>query len=105
MSEAPQSAEPAQPAPTKPKLGERLKRMFEEYGPIAVVVYFSLFGLVLVGFFVAIRMGFAADSAAGSATTLGAAYVATKLTQPVRILVTLGLTPLVARVVRRFRRE
>jgi hypothetical protein len=99
MTEARKTTAP----PAKPKLGERLKKLLEEYGPVAFAVYFGLFFLVLAGFFVAIRMGFAVESAAGSATTIGAAYIATKLTQPVRIVVTLALTPLVARAWRRLR--
>lgn len=74
-----------------------------EYGPIALGTYFAIFFVVLASFTGAIVFGFDVDSAQGTAGTLAAAYVATKLTQPLRILATLALTPLVARLVRRNR--
>ena len=107
MSDAPLQSDPAStPSPQKPKswitrLSERLKLLMETYGPVAIVVYFAIFGLVFVGAIIAIHMGFQVSSGAGSAGALGAAYVATKLTQPVRILATLALTPLAARLVGR----
>ena len=83
---------------------DKLKSLVEEYGPIAIVTYFSLFGLVLCGTFLAMRLGFSSTSVAGSAGTFGAAYLFTKLTQPLRIGATFILTPLIARVWRRLRR-
>lgn len=86
----------------KPPLQERLKTLLEEYGKVAVVIYFAIFGAVLGGFAIAIRLGVEIESAAGTAGTLGAAWVATKLTQPLRILATLVLTPLVGKLVHKF---
>ena len=43
----------------------------------------------------------AVEGTVAQAGVLGAAYVATKATQPLRILATLALTPLIARLVRR----
>lgn len=88
----------------KPTTLERLKAQLAEHGPIAVWVYFGLFFIVLVSFVAAIRLGWAVESAAGSAGVWAGAYVATKLTQPLRIAATLVLTPLVTVIVRRFRR-
>ena len=91
-------------SPTPPKkqtLTERWKALLPEYGKIALTTYFSIFFLVLAGFTIGIRFGFATESASGWAGTLAGAYAATKLTQPLRILATLGLTPLIARLVRR----
>ncbi len=85
----------------KPKLRARLTALLEEYGKIAVIIYFSIFGLVFAGFFVAIAAGVEVESAAGSAGLLGAAWLATKVTQPLRILATLALTPVVGRLVRK----
>jgi hypothetical protein len=79
---------------------ERLKALLNEYGPIAAATYFAIFGLVLAGFAIAIHAGVKVESAAGSAGTLMAAYVATQLTKPLRIGATLLLTPLIARVLR-----
>lgn len=84
--------------PSKPPLTVRLKALLETYGPVALGTYFTIFGLVLAGFAVAIHMGVRVESAEGTLGTLGAAYVATKLTQPLRILATLVLTPMIAKL-------
>ena len=86
----------------KPPLKERLTTLLNEYGRVAIIIYFTIFALVLAGFAIAIRFGVQVDSAAGTAGTIGAAWVATKLTQPLRILATLVLTPIVAKLVERF---
>jgi hypothetical protein len=91
--------------PNAPPLKDRLRQHFVEYGSLAVWVYFGLFFIVLTGFAVAIQSGAKVESAAGTAGTWGAAYVATKLTQPLRILGTLVLTPLAVRIVRRVKRR
>jgi len=80
---------------------QRFAVLMSEYGKIAIGTYLVLFVLVLAGFGVAIAVGLDVGSPAGSAGTLGAAYVATKLTQPLRIGATLALTPLVARLLGR----
>jgi len=87
---------------------ERLKALLAEYGRTAIGTYFGLFVLVLLGFAVAFSFGFrgAGWQEAGSvasAGVLGAAYVATKLTQPLRIFATIALTPIVARLLERWR--
>jgi hypothetical protein len=79
------------------------KDLLTEYGTTALVIYLSIFGLVLAGFWFAIRIGWRPESAAGSAGTLAAAYIATKVTQPLRIAATLVLTPIAARVYERVR--
>jgi hypothetical protein len=80
---------------------KRLESILAEYGTVAIVVYFAIFFATLAGFFVAIRMGWRASSTGGQAGTLAAAWIATKLTQPVRIAVTLVLTPLLAKAYER----
>jgi hypothetical protein len=72
-----------------------------EYGLFALVVYLAIFTLVLFGFVLAIRMGIKVQGAGATAGTWAAAYVATKLTQPLRIMATLALTPLVVRLLPR----
>lgn|GEM_PF-1483571 len=81
---------------------ERIKVLLAEYGRFALATYFALFALVFAGFGLAIALGMQVASAEGGAGVLGAAYVATKLTQPLRIAATIALTPLVARVIARF---
>jgi hypothetical protein len=83
---------------------ERLKALLAEYGRVAIWTYFVIFGLTLCGFAIAIAAGVEVESAQGKAGILGAAYVATKLTQPLRIFATLALTPIIARVAARLRR-
>jgi hypothetical protein len=77
--------------------------LLTEYGTVAVIVYFVIFFGVLAGFWLAIRFGWRPTSAAGSAGTLAAAYIATKLTQPVRIAATVVITPAVAKLYERMR--
>ncbi len=79
------------------------KHILTEYGAIAVVVYFAIFFAVLGAFWVAIRFGWHPGSVAGNVGTIAAAYLATKLTQPLRIAATLVLTPAVARLYERVR--
>jgi hypothetical protein len=81
---------------------ERLKALLAEYGRVAVWTYLALFVVVLAGFAAAITWGIRVESATSGASVLGAAYVATKLTQPLRIAATLALTPVVAKLVERF---
>ena len=84
---------------------QKLKDLLAEYGRMALVTYVAVLLIVFAGFALAIAWGVRVESAAGGTGLLGAAYVATKLTQPIRIAATLALTPIVARVVRRFRRS
>ena len=78
----------------------RLEALLEEYGKVALFTYFAIFVLVFAGFAIAISLGVQVESASGTAGTLGAAYVATKLTQPIRIIATVALTPVLARLVK-----
>ena len=90
------------------------KELLAEYGAIAAIVYFTIFFTVWVGAWAAIQRGVdlhalaarAGLSANGSVAHLGAwtaAYIFTKLLQPVRIGVTILLTPLLARLYERTR--
>jgi hypothetical protein len=90
-------------SPGRPPLKERFQKLTLEYGSAAAWVYFAIFALVLVGFATAIKLGVKVESTAGAAGTWGAAYLATKLTQPLRILATLVATPAVVRIARRVR--
>jgi len=79
---------------------QRWRERLAEYGPLAFYIYIAIFALVLVGFALAIQLGVKVESAAGKAGIWGAAWLATKVTQPLRILATLALTPLVARLLK-----
>jgi uncharacterized membrane protein len=80
-----------------------IKHILTEYGTIAVIVYFAIFFLVLGGFWTAIRFGWRSDSAAAGVGSFAAAYIATKLTQPLRIAATVVLTPIIGRLYERLR--
>ncbi len=75
-----------------------MKEIFAEYGAIAVVVYLVLFVVVLVGSYFAIRFGWTTRSAAGNAGIWTAAYLVTKLTQPLRIAATVLLSAFIGRL-------
>lgn len=93
----------AESSAVRPAAGERVKSLMAQYGRLALWIYFAIFALVFAGFAVAIGAGLEVEGATQSAGTLAAAYMATKLTQPVRIAATLALTPVVAAVARRLR--
>jgi hypothetical protein len=88
-----------------PVTREKLKSLLAEYGNVALATYFAIFLLTLAGFYIAISLGFKTEGTASGLGVLGAAYVATKLTTPLRIAGTLLATPLVAAVVRKVRGE
>ncbi len=86
----------------KPRvLKDRLQEHIAEYGKLALVIFFSLGILSLTGFYIAIKAGIDVGSNTGTAGALAAAWVANKLTMPIRIGATLVLTPLFAKVLRR----
>lgn len=80
---------------------QKLKDLFEEYGRVAFGTYVALWAAVLVGYAVAIKMGVQFDGAAETSGILFAAWVTVKATQPVRIAITVLLTPFVARLLKR----
>ena len=84
----------------KRTLKERLKAQFAEYGKIAIYTYLTMSVLTIAGFSIAIGLGVAPSSATGVLGVIGAGWVAAKATMPLRILATLGLTPLIAYLIR-----
>jgi hypothetical protein len=91
---------PATSLPRKP-LRKTIQHLLTEYGTVAVIIYFAIFFAVLFGFWAAIRLGWRPSSAGGNVGAFTAAYIATKLTQPLRIGATVLLTPVVARLYER----
>ena len=88
---------------TKPAVKLTWRERLQEYGSIGLVTYFVVFALTVVGFYVAISAGIEIEGVVGESSTWFAAWVATKVTQPIRIAVVLALTPLVAAVWHRLR--
>ncbi len=82
---------------------KRLETLFAEFGAIAITIYFTIFGLTLGSFAIALNAGLEVEGVAGGTGTLAAAWVATKLTQPLRIIATIVLTPIVAGIIHRIR--
>lgn len=82
---------------------EKLKALLSEYGNVAIYTYLVIWVLTLAGFALAISLGVKVESAASGAGLLGATWLATKLTQPLRIAGTLALTPAVAALLRKLR--
>jgi hypothetical protein len=80
-----------------------VQKLLAEYGTVAVIVYFVIFFAVLGGFWLGIRFGWRPSSTAGSVGAFTAAYIATKLTQPIRIGATIVVTPFIARLYERLR--
>lgn len=94
-----------------------MARLLAEYGPLVLVVYLCISALSIVGFAWAIERGFKSsidtwsvkiggwipwlsDEAdkAGTLGTWAAAWVATKLIQPLRVPLTVAITALIHRV-------
>ncbi len=81
----------------------KLKVLLEEYGRVAIWVYVVIWLSVLVGFAIAISAGFGPKSTRADLGVVGAAWLATKLTQPLRIAGTLVLTPAVSALLAKWR--
>ena len=88
----------------KPPLKQRLKKLMEEYGRVALYTYLALSLSAIIGFSIAIGLGMEADTTGGVLGSIGAGWVAAKATMPLRILATLGLTPLIASLLARRRK-
>lgn len=84
----------------KPPLKERLAELLAEYGRIAVITYLVLSLGAIVGFSIAIGSGARPSSATGILGVIGAGWLAAKATMPLRILITLGVTPVIATIIR-----
>jgi hypothetical protein len=75
-----------------------LKNVLADYGVIAVIVYLALFTIVLVGSYFAIRLGWTPGTTAGKAGAWTAAYIVTKIAQPLRIAGTVLIATFVGRI-------
>ncbi|MEK7401717.1 MAG: hypothetical protein AABZ80_05070 [Gemmatimonadota bacterium] len=79
----------------------RLRHLIVEYGVIALMVHYVIFAVVIVGFWWGIRAGWQPSDASGNVGSWTAAYVAAKITQPLRIIATVAVTPVIARLYER----
>lgn len=62
-----------------------LKQITAEYGTVALVVYLAIFAVVLLGSWAGIHFGWKPQGVRGGVGSFTAAYIATKITQPLRI--------------------
>lgn len=85
------------------RLKQKLQHLFEEYGTVALVVWFTTFGVTIAVLIAAISWGFAPTGAAAGLGTVGAAYAMSRATWPFRVAFTLAVTPFVANAWRRWR--
>lgn len=92
------------PVPAKLSLKERLAAHMAEYGKVALYTYLVLSLGTIAAFSIAIGMGVEPSSATGVIGVIGAGWLAAKATMPIRILITLGLAPLIATLLRRRKR-
>ncbi|MHB1224270.1 MAG: FAM210 family protein [Gemmatimonadaceae bacterium] len=76
---------------------QSFKRVIAEYGVVALVIHYIIFGVVITAAYLAMRAGWQPSSRIAGVGTWAAAYVVAKLTQPVRLIATVALTPIVAR--------
>ena len=81
----------------------QIQALFEEYGSAAIAVWLVVFAGTFLVFFGLVQAGVDPAGAVGSAGTVGAAYVATRLTFPIRVIARVGITPVAVRWYRRFR--
>lgn len=84
---------------------EKLKAHLEEYGRVAIYTYLVIWLTVLAGFVIAISAGVSVSTTGGGAGVLLSAWLATKLTQPLRIAGTLAATPVIAAVLKKWRKR
>lgn len=80
---------------------ETLDKLFEEYGWTALGVHVTGLVITWIGFGMAFHYGLDA----GHVAAAGGSYLAARGTWPIRVPVTLALTPLIARQLRRWRGE
>lgn len=96
----PQVAHPSSPH-LPPPVRRRLQDILIEYGVVALVVHYALGALAFVGIYVAIRTGWQPRGTVQGAGVWAAAYGVYKLSMPVRIPITLVITPFAARLYER----
>jgi hypothetical protein len=87
-----------------PSSRQRLRRFFLEFGALGLAVHYVVYGLVMLGFALSIGSSRTLRESSGTLGIWAAAYVAAKLTMPVRALATVALTPLLRALIRRPRK-
>ncbi len=89
--------------PKKPTLKERLRAIIKDFPKIAIITYLVLSAIAITGFSIAIGIGAEPSTATGVIGVIGAGWLAAKVTVPLRILITLAVTPPIAALWHRIR--
>ena len=81
-------------------MNPKIQQLFSKYGRTGIFVYFSIFFLTLFTFWALLTTGidirsWSFFSGLGNIGTIGIAYAATKITQPIRIAATVLVTPII----------
>ena len=113
LPEAPIAIDPAAPVPPAAPVGppkklplkDRLKAIMKDYPQVAVFTYLGCSLIAITGFAIAIGIGAEPSTATGVLGVIGAAWLAAKITVPLRILATLALTPLIAAQLAKLKRK
>jgi len=84
-------------------LKERYQQLLVEFGWTAVAIHYTIFFATWFGFWVAIKNGLALEGSAAEAGTVGGSCAMAQATKPVRIPITLVLTPFVVGLWHRLR--
>ena len=106
MSEEPPTTTPvdapvAKPVNPKRSLKQRLKIVMEDYPKVALYTYLALSLTAIIGFTIAIGLGFQPSNSSGVLGTIIAGWAAAKLTLPIRAIATVALTPAIAAFIAR----
>ena len=80
---------------------KKLGNLVAQYGAVGLVVYLTSTCLVYVVFLVAMQLGWKPSGAVATGGVWIAAYVATKVTQPFRIVGAMAITPVLIRAYER----
>lgn len=83
---------------------KKYEELVAEYGATAAVIHLIGFAIVMVVSGWALKQSFEVTTGKGFAALIGAAWVASKVSSPIRIAITIVLTPIVGRFVQK-RRE
>lgn len=100
---------PLAPATAKPSFKERFSALMMTYGPLAPAIYLCTSVVSIAAFMFAIsagvdipalaqRLGWQMEGTGETASTFFVAWLATKALQIPRMILTLALTPMVARI-------
>ena len=80
---------------------KRLENLVVQYGTVGLVVYLTSTCLVYAVFLVAIQLGWQPSGVVATGGVWIAAYIATKVTQPFRIMGAAAVTPFIVRAYER----